>query len=91
MNGFVFADSSSRYLTGAELEGLSQEMLGFARNEIFARNGNLFRTDKYRDHYTSYAWYNNIPYKRYDVDLEELSAIERANVALIQQYEARFG
>lgn len=90
-NGFVFADSSERYLTPDDLAGLSQEMLGFARNEIFARNGNLFKTDKYIDHFNSYSWYQAMPNKRYDVDLEDLNEIERANVVLIQQQEAQRG
>ncbi|MBD5559796.1 MAG: YARHG domain-containing protein [Clostridia bacterium] len=87
-NGFVFADSSERYLTAEDLQGLSKEMLAFARNEIFARNGNVFKTDKYINHYTKYAWYNNMPNKRYDINPEELSAIEQANIRLIRQFEA---
>ena len=87
-NGFVFADSSERYLTDDDLAGLSAEMLGFARNEIFARNGNLFRKDKYINHYGAYSWYVNMPNKRYDIVTEDLTDIERANVALIQEYEA---
>lgn len=90
-NGFVFADSSERYLSPEELIGLSAEMLGFARNEIFARNGNLFRKDKYIQHFSAYDWYNSIPNKRYDIDLEELNPYERANVVLIQEREAEIG
>ena len=90
-NGFVFADSSERYLTMDELMALSKDMLGFARNEIFARNGNLFRKDKYIDHYTSYTWYQNLPNKRYDVMPEDLNPIERANVNLILEREAQLG
>lgn len=86
-NGFVFADSSERYLTPEELQGLSKEMLAFARNEIFARNGNLFRTDKYINHYTQYAWYNNMPGKRHDIIPEDLNEIEQANIRLIQSFE----
>lgn len=91
INGFVFADSSDRYLSMDELLGLDKEMLGYARNEIFARNGNLFRKDKYVNHYTSYDWYNSIPNKRYDIMLEDLTEIERANVNLILEREAQLG
>lgn len=87
-NGLIFADSSERYLTDADLQGLSKEMLAFARNEIFARNGNLFRKDKYIDHYTSYDWYNDIPNKRHDIYEWELNPVEQANIKLIQRYEA---
>lgn len=90
-NGFIFPDSSVRYLTEADIAGLSPTQLGFARNEIFARNGNLFRKDTYANHYSSYSWYNNLPNKRYDVDLEELNDVERANVNLIRAREAQLG
>lgn len=91
IDGFVFPDSSERYLSYDELLGLSKEILGFARNEIFARNGNLFRKDKYIDHYTAYGWYNSIPNKRYDIAPEELNLIEQANIKLILQREAELG
>lgn len=87
-NGFVFADSSERRLTDADLAGLSKKMLGFARNEIFARHGNLFRKDEYKNHYAQYPWYQNMPNKRYDIMPEDLSDIERVNVELIQSYES---
>lgn len=67
---------------------LTREMVGFARNEIFARHANLFRTKKYADHYSQYAWYRNIPNKWYHVSLDDLNQIERANVARIQSWEA---
>ena len=87
-NGFIFADSSTRLLTDAELAELDATALGFARNEIFARNGNIFRSDKYANHYGSYSWYNGLQNKRYDVMPADLNDIERANVQLIQHYES---
>lgn len=90
-NGFVFADSSERYLTMDDIANLNKDMLGYARNEIFARNGNLFRTDKYIEHYNSYDWYRNMPGKRYGVEPYELNPIEQANVNLIREREEQLG
>ena len=61
-------------------------MLGYARNEIFARHGNLFETPKYANHYSQYAWYNNTPEKA-DVGYPDLNEYEIANVELIKQFE----
>lgn len=87
-NGFVFADSSQRYLTDADLRGLSPELLAYARNEIFARNGNIFKKDNYKNYYSKQSWYTPI---REGISPEELSAIEQANIRLIQQYEKAAG
>ena len=84
-NGFVFADSSTRQLTATDLAGLSQEALGFARNEIFARHGNIFQNEKYRSHYEGCSWYTPV---RAGMGFEDLNDIERANVELIQSYES---
>ena len=86
-NGFVFPDSSERLLQESELAGLDAATLGFARNEIFARHGNEFRKDVYRNHYSQYDWYNALP-KVSDVGMEDLSEVERANVQLIQSFES---
>lgn len=83
-DGFVFADSSQRYLTAAELVSLTPEMLGFARNEILARHGNIFKKDVYCDHFEACNWCEPV---REGVGLEELNEVERANVALIQSFE----
>lgn len=88
---FIFPDSSERLLTGADLDGLDAAALGFARNEIFARNGNLFRKDVYVEHYSSYQWNREMPNKRYDIMPEDVSDLDRTNVRLIQEREARLG
>ncbi|MCG6534398.1 MAG: caspase family protein, partial [Syntrophales bacterium LBB04] len=50
---WLFPDSKSRYLTETDLRGLSLDQLWVARNEIFARNGFIFKTDKGRDYVRS--------------------------------------
>lgn len=94
-NGFVFADSSDRLLNDLDINYVMtyaadpMEMLGFARNEIFARHGNEFANAKYANHYTKYAWYNELPKRK--VDGNELNEVEQANVKLIQDWEKILG
>lgn len=85
-DGFVFPDSSSRYLTESDLAYYNKEILGYARNEIFARHGNIFETPRYRDWYSQFSWYNNLP-KKVDVGYADFNDYEIANVELIKQLE----
>jgi len=79
--GFLFADSNVRYLTRAELQGLSAHQLHIARNEIFARKGRRFKDSALRAYFSQFPWYQ--PHA-WDVPL---SPIEQANVKLVQSLE----
>lgn len=63
-SGFVFPDSGKRDLTEADIEALAssdaytvKELLRFAVNEIYARNGYEFSTPFYREFYRQFDWY----------------------------------
>jgi len=79
--GFLFADSDRRSLTRAELSGLTTAQLRIARNEIYARKGRFFRDQQLAAYFARMPWYK--PHA-WDVTL---SAIEQANVKLIQSME----
>lgn len=89
-DGFVFPESSERYLTQSEVDSRLASMSGspvsdsFAQdavNEIFARHGYVFRTPSIRDYYESQSWYHRDP--SYDGSLSE---IEQSNIALFYNY-----
>ena len=83
---FILLDSSSRYLSESDLEGLTWEQLTLARNEIFARHGRLFTQPEVRAYFDAQPWYNGaIPASAFTSDM--LSAIERANIDLISRLE----
>jgi YARHG domain len=79
---FLLADSNVRYLTRAELQGLSADRLHLARNEIFARRGRYFKDDALRAYFEQFPWYQP---RAWDVPL---TAVEKANVGLIASVEA---
>ena len=85
---YILPDSNSRRLTRADLQGLSKEKLRLARNEIFARHGMIFGVPDLDAYFGEKSWYK--PTYAYDdfYDKVEMSAIEEANVALINQVEA---
>lgn len=89
-DGFVFPESSERFLSQDEVNERLGSMSGspvsdsFAQdavNEIFARHGYVFRTPSIRDYYESQSWYRKDP--GYD---GSLSAVEQSNIALFNNY-----
>ncbi|RXG93510.1 YARHG domain-containing protein [Bradyrhizobium zhanjiangense] len=79
---FLFPDSDSRLLADADLRTLSKDELRLARNEIFARRGRYFSAPDLTARFSKFAWY--VP-RTWD---PQLSAVEKANVALIERYES---
>jgi len=80
-SGVIIPDSSDRLLSAEELGRYSALELRIARNEIFARNGFRFSDPSLRAHFTQFSWY------RPTRDTVDLSATERANVALLKSAE----
>jgi Caspase domain/YARHG domain len=79
---FILPDSGSRRLNWNDIANLDSQQLRFARNEIFARRGRYMKDEQLRAYFSQFAWYR--PWT-WDI---ELSAVEKANVALIQRAES---
>lgn len=96
-NGFVFSDSNERYLTEEEVYELNdieeydfQTLLGYARNEIYARHGYAFNENGvYYPFYMQYDWYRNM--EHHVVSDSELNEYEQANRDLIVAIERKEG
>lgn len=84
-NDFVFNNSSTKKLTENELYDLDKETLGLARNEIFARLGHVFKTEKYNNYFVNKSWYKPIK----EINIQDLNDIERYNVNFIKFNEDR--
>lgn len=50
--------SDSRYLTEEEIKKLTDDELQLGINEIYARHGRKFSTEKYRSYFSEKTWYN---------------------------------
>ncbi|WFU25637.1 YARHG domain-containing protein [Bradyrhizobium sp. CB1717] len=79
---FLFPDSDSRLLADGDLRTLSKDDLRLARNEIFARRGRYFNSPDLTARFSKFAWYAPHTWD------PQLNAVEKANVALIDRYEA---
>ena len=56
--GFLFPDSDTQLIDPALIAALSDDDLRMAINEIWARNGYVFRNKDILDYYKQFSWYN---------------------------------
>ena len=83
---YIFPQSSSSYLTDADLRGRSAWELYIARNEIYARHGYGFSRRDLKDYFARQPWYSQ-RYAPGAFNENELSNLEQANIGLILSYE----
>ena len=86
-NPWVFADSSYRRLTHADLARLNKDQLWRARNEIYARNGLIFSSPRGQALARSLGEIYRGTERDQSVVMARLNAVEQANVLLIGSYE----
>jgi hypothetical protein len=81
---WLFPDSDSRYLTESDLRDLSIDDLWVARNEIYARRGFIFKTNKGK----AYARSLGNAYRPI-TDKPLFNIFEQKNISTIQSFEQR--
>ena len=85
--GFVFPESSSRYLSEDELYGIDNWTLCIARNEIYARHGRGFVTEAIQDHFYECPWYSRTIEPEDFVEAEHFNDYEYRNALTIRDVE----
>jgi hypothetical protein len=75
----TYTKSSQKLLTKKEISDLTKSERDVMRNEIFADHGYIFKTDKWKDHFSKQEWYS----PRYENVNDSLSTIENYNIQLI--------
>lgn len=89
---FVFPYSSTRQLSRGEIEATLSGMVGspvsnsFAQdaiNEIYARNGYVFKTDSIRSYYESKPWY----WPDSSFTTSDFNSVEKYNISLLEEYD----
>jgi len=79
----IYPNASERLLTASDLVGMDSWDLIIIRNEIYARHGYIFKSQKLKDYFSKQSWY--VP--RYDNVESKLSVIEQKNVMFIKSFE----
>ncbi|MDO5538489.1 MAG: YARHG domain-containing protein [Eubacteriales bacterium] len=91
---YVIPDSSQRYITREELQGLTEEQILLARNEIYAKHGRIFNNEKLDEYFRGKNWY--MPSVEGAEFTEEYAArvfndYEIKNISAIVEYEEANG
>ncbi|MBR2189949.1 MAG: YARHG domain-containing protein [Eubacterium sp.] len=86
----VLPQSSTEYLKKSDLKSLSKDDLQLAINEIFARNGYIFKTEWLQEYFEKKSWYHGDSNDQSVID-KRFSKIEKANVDLIRSYQKEKG
>lgn len=85
-DAYILLDSSDRYLSQRDLEGMTAESLRLARNEIYARHGRAFQTEDLNAYFSAQPWYDGY-ISAEDFDDSVLNEYEKANLDLIKSVE----
>lgn len=82
-NGYILPDSASRKLKKSDLAGMTAQQLSYAKNEIYARHGRVFKSSELQDYFNEKDWYE----KNDDFKDEDLSKKEAENTEFIDAYQ----
>ena len=80
---YLFENSSTEELDLYQISGFDEELLGLARNEIFARHGYIFSKEDYKKYFENKNWY--APSKK--LNEIKLSEVEQYNVKYLKWRE----
>lgn len=81
----ILPDSGRKYLTIDDLRGFSKTKLAYARNEIFARYGYVFKNENYKNYFSQKSWYYPDPY--FEANEQNLTEVEIFNVRFLKNLE----
>ncbi len=85
-DGYIIPESNVRIITEDDLLDLTSQELTYARNEIYARHGYVFKSSELNNYFLSTSWY--VTDELYD---GSLSDIERTNANFISEYQKSNG
>jgi hypothetical protein len=82
---YIFPQSSSAYLRESDLDGLDDDEVQMAINEIYARHHRKFVIQSIQDYFNSKSWYDGY-IEADDFDVSVMNTYEGANIALMVQH-----
>lgn len=86
---YILPESNTRYLTDADVDGLSLREINYAKNEIYARHGRKFDSQELQDYFNSKSWYTG-KYDPADFDKNysgTLNDYEKKNAEFLREKE----
>ena len=70
-------------LSAAEVNAMDAEQTQFVINQIYAKNGYIFRTDALQAYFSSMAWYSPVSN---DASQLSMSSLDRSNLTLLVRH-----
>ena len=87
---YILPQSADTVLTTADVEGLSLQAVCYAKNEIYARHGRKFVTQRIADYFNSKSWYKGtVEPETFDADTSVFNEYEVANIQKIADTEGK--
>lgn len=83
---YILPQSGSRILTYDDVSGLSLQEINYAKNEIYARHGRLFKSEELQNYFDGKSWYYGT-IRPEDFQNSFLSDIESKNVEFLSDVE----
>lgn len=88
--GQILPESSLRPLRQEEIEGMPLQVIAYAKNEIYARNGRMFRSQELQNYFGAQAWYTPL-YQPDKFTADMLNTYELQNLELLSDRESLEG
>lgn len=87
---YILPDSSWRSYSGEEIADMSLQVICYAKNEIYARNGRMFVSAELQQYFNDQYWYSPM-YTPEQFTPDMLNTYETANVSLLDEWERALG
>lgn len=86
----ILPEADSHFYTKRELDSMPAQVLCYARNEIYARHGRIFKAEELKTYFELQSWYyGKIQSKDFSEDL--LNEYEIKNIGLLSELEETLG
>ena len=83
---YIFPDSDQRYLSEDEIRALPLQKINYAKNEIYARHGRVFKSEELNQYFNTKSWYRGtVSPEAFSDDV--FNAYEKANVQMLSKIE----
>ena len=88
--GYILPLSSTACLSDADVSDMPLQIISYAKNEIYARNGRMFHSEELQNYFNQQYWYTPV-YEPEQFTLDMLSTVEMDNATMLMELEESYG
>ena len=90
VSGYLMPDSAWRCYSASEIADMPLQVVCYAKNEIYARNGRMFVSSELQNYFYTQDWYWAL-YRPEQFTPDMLNTYETANIGLLDDRERQLG